>query len=286
MDEATQLVDRLLVQAQALSAVVAHLRLLSSDVPGDPAVNAELQRVIDALGAKSALDSLSPGERDVLANLAQSYLGQAVDLAHDPTRSGEWTLSDPEILQSQGTASGGVATLIAEADIGAPGMRILDVGTGVGGLAIAFCEMYPGSTVVGVDPWEPALSLARENIAEAGLEERITLIAGRLEDFVDPEGFDLIWVPSFFISEAVLDQALLRVYQATRPGGKVVMGIMGGSEDALAEAVDRLFTVRSGGSSMSVDEGMARLRRSGFDGVIEIEKTWQIPLRLVLASRT
>lgn len=286
MNEATQLVDRLLVQAQALSAVVAHLRLLSSDVEADPAVNAELQRVIDALGAKSALHSLSPGERDVLANLAQSYLGQAIDLAHDPTRPGEWTLSDPEILQSQGTASGGVATLIAEAGIGAPGIRILDVGTGVGGLALAFCEMYPGSTVVGVDPWEPALSLARENIAEAGLEGRITLIAGRLEDFVDPEGFDLIWIPSFFISEAVLDQALLRVYQATRPGGKVVMGIMGGSEDALAEAVDRLFTVRSGGSNMSVDEGMTGLRRSGFSDVVEIQKTWQIPLRLVLASRT
>lgn len=190
------------------------------------------------------------------------------------------------LLRAQGSASGVVARLIADAGLGWPDARILDIGTGVAGLAVAFCSTFPNATVVGLDPWEPALAIARENVAEEGLEDRITLFTTKIESFEDPDGFDLTWLPAFFIPEAVLDDAIERIFAATRPGGTLVVGAPYGSDDdPLAAAVDDLFTVRSGGSVVNTDNMIARLERAGFADVREVERTWEAPLRLVAGTR-
>jgi SAM-dependent methyltransferase len=230
LNDAMGLVMRLLTQAQALAAVTARLRLDDMDGAGDPALLAQLDRVVDALHAREIVDGLSPRERAILVGFARSYLRQALELADYPARPGAWSHDDPVVLQAQGSASAVVATLFAEAGLGKPDARILDVGTGVGRLAIAFCEQYPAATVVGLDPWQPSLALARKNVSDAGLEERITLRDTPVESFRDPDGFDLVWFPSFFIPERVLDAAQSRTLsertadgmgQITRPFGSI-----------------------------------------------------------------
>ena len=285
-EELMSLVNRLLGNTQALAAVTARLRLDELGERGDPAVRAQLDRVVAALGLEDALEKLDERDRSGALSFAHSYLAQAVNLVEDPARAGAWTHSDPVLLNAQGTASGVVARLIEEAGLGSPDARILDVGTGVAGLAIALCTTFPQATVVGLDPWEPALAIGRENVEHAGLGSRITLLPTPIESFEDSEGFDLTWLPAFFIPEALLESAVARIFAVTRAGGALVIGARyGTADDPVAAAVDDLFTVRSGGSLATVEALAAHLDRAGFDDVHEAERTWAVPLRLVVGRR-
>ena len=278
--------NRLLTDAQALAAVTARLRLDELGIEGDPAVRAQLDRVTEALGAEQHIQELDDGERSVAVSFARSYLAQALDLLEDPARAGSWNYADPVLLQAQGSSSALVARLIADSGLGAADARILDVGTGVGGLAVAFATTFPESTIVGVDPWEPALALARERVASAGLDGRITLLSQTVQELEDPDGFDLVWLPSFFIPEAVLDPALARIETLMRPDATLVLGLYDATDDgSLASAVHGLFTVRAGGSVVYPEDALARLRRAGFDDVRELERDWDAPLRLVVGRR-
>lgn len=285
-EELMGLSNRLLTNAQGLAALVARLRLDELGVEGDPAVRAQLDRVVDALGAREHLEQLDEGERSVVVSFARSYLAQALDLVEDPARAGAWSHADPVLLDAQGSASSVVARLIADAGFGTAGARILDVGTGVGGLAVALATRFPESSVVGIDPWEPALALARAKVASAGLDGRVTLQATKVEELDDPDGFDLVWLPAFFIPESVLDRAIDRIHAVMRPGATLVVGIpFGAGEDSLASAVDDLFTVRAGGSVLDPEDGLARLRRAGLVDVRELERDWDPPLRLLAGRR-
>ncbi len=58
---------------------------------------------------------------------------------------------------------------------GAIGPAILDVGTGTALIPIELCTRVAGVHVVAVDLAEHMLALAKENVARAGLQDRITL---------------------------------------------------------------------------------------------------------------
>ena len=65
------------------------------------------------------------------------------------------------------------------------GMRLIDVGTGCGILAITFALEISGLEVVAVDLSPDALALARENAARFGLESRIAFVQSNLLDQTD-----------------------------------------------------------------------------------------------------
>lgn len=286
-DELMGLTNRLLANALALSALAARLKLDELGDEGDPVLREQLDRVLDELGVREQVSTLEPGERAVILAFTRSYLAQGLDLVDDPTRPSSWSHTDPVLLQAQGSASGVVATLLTDLGLVQDGARILDVGTGVGGIAIAFCRILPTATVVGIDPWEPSLALARANVAEAGFDDRVQLVDAFVQELEDTEGFDLAWLPSFFIPEAVLAPALERLHALLRPGGRIVVGVTFADEaDRLAAVTDDLMTVRSGGSVVSPEVASALLRDAGFEAVTEIERTWNPPLRFVVGTRT
>ena len=53
------------------------------------------------------------------------------------------------------------------------GLRLLDVGTGSGCIAIGLAHLLPRATLVAVEPSAPALAVARENAAALGVARRI-----------------------------------------------------------------------------------------------------------------
>ena len=285
MEDAMAVTNRLLSHAQALGAVTAYLRMGEEGKEADPALRERIERIVDLLDARDALSGLSDQERSIVTSFARSYMRQALELMDEPFRPNSWTHSDATILQAQGAASAIVARLVAEAGLGGPNIRVLDIGTGVARLAIAFADTFPGSTVVGLDPWEPAISLARSNVKDAGLEDRVTLHQLRVEEYEAGDGFDLVWFPSFFIPDAAIDGALRSVRGMLRPGGVVAMGVFERPDDPLAGAVDAMITVRSGGAVLEPAEVIAKMKAAGFTGAYEPKRTWQAPLRLVVGEK-
>ncbi|MEZ5659271.1 MAG: cyclopropane-fatty-acyl-phospholipid synthase family protein [Burkholderiaceae bacterium] len=102
----------------------------------------------------------------------------------------------------------------------APGMRLLDIGCGWGALALHAARHYQ-CEVVGITLADRQFELARERVAQAGLEERIDI---RLQDYRDvPElaGFDRISSVGMFehVGLKQLGTYFSRVHDLLKPGG-------------------------------------------------------------------
>lgn len=61
--------------------------------------------------------------------------------------------------------------------LSSPPASILDLGTGMGALALALAAKYPAARVTAVDKSPEALALASENAAACGLADRVSLLA-------------------------------------------------------------------------------------------------------------
>lgn len=81
--------------------------------------------------------------------------------------------------------------LLAAAGVG-PGMRVLDVGTGAGDVALLAAEMVgEGGSVVGLDASAAALAVATQRAADAGLSN-LRFHCTRAEAYEDSEPFDVV----------------------------------------------------------------------------------------------
>lgn len=160
------------------------------------------------------------------------------------------------------------------------GIRVLDVGCGLGVPTILLAEAFPHSTFVGVDSHEESIRLAREAARESGVGERVRFdVAGAtaydgtydlvlffdaVHDFGDPVG------------------ALAHARSALAPGGRIVAVEPFAEdtlEDTLAHPAASIFYVGSsalcvphsiseGGAAFGAQAGPARLtaafREAGF----------------------
>jgi SAM-dependent methyltransferase len=271
----------MLRSAEAVAVLGASLRLRRDRSSVDAELAARLDAVLESLGVLDVVDELDERETAGLLGRVESFLLQAVDLVVNPGRTG-WDHGDPSILMAQGHWSGMLAPILQRivvpslggalaARLETAGASLLDVGTGVGGLAIAVCRIWPALRVVGIDPWEPALALARENVAAAGLAARIDLRQTAAEALQDRDEHDLAWVPTFFISGRVLERVIERVHSALRPGGYAIFGLYIRPDDPLAIALADLRTVRHGGAQHAPHQTAALLTRAGFADIDAVE---------------
>jgi len=188
--------QRLSTSVEALAALGAQLRLQQDGLEGNPRVRALLNEIARAVDPQLLEDADEHQQATTLA-LIQTIFRQALDLLEDPARDPGWNYKDPVILQSQGQVSRlivrGIDVMATQRpELGemlqGPG-AFLDVGTGVGWLAIEAARSWPALQVVGVDPWGPALTLARQNLAQSGFAERVELRSQRVEQFEEATTF-------------------------------------------------------------------------------------------------
>ncbi|HKS53100.1 MAG TPA: class I SAM-dependent methyltransferase [Pseudonocardiaceae bacterium] len=206
-----------------------------------------------------------------------------------------WRYADPDLLQAWGVRSVEsvpiwVERLFPALDglceaLKAPTASFLDVGTGVGRLAIAMCEQFPALRVVGLDPYDPALELARQNVAEAGLADRIELRPGLVQQLADENCYDLAWVPVMFMPADVAARGLHRVRAALRPGGWAVLGSMAGEGDGLQPAVLRLVSLLFGSGRLFADDAAAMLRAATYDCIQILPAAPGVPIRMIVGRR-
>src|SRR5215470_10531298 len=278
-------VGRWMVATEALAATGAELTLAERGDAGDPDVTAAL-RAVSAAAGLPALGELAPPQRDTVAALIRMCLRQAQDLIDDPGRPPGWTFTHPDILAGWGRGSMLVPGILATAAPQFTDVRsFLDVGTGVGLLAIAAARIWPAATVTGIDIWEPSLEIAAGNIKAAGLADRITVRRADVTSIDEAGSYDCAWFPTFFVSEPVLDAAVPRLVRSLRPGGWLVLGRMAPPPDPVAQAASKLRTIRGGGADFTAARLASALKAAGCADVGALPRTGPAPMEFIVGQR-
>jgi trans-aconitate methyltransferase len=144
-----------------------------------------------------------------------------------------------------------------------PGARMLDVGTGIGALAVGYAEVFPHLQVLGLDVMDRAVELAADTIAASPAADRVSVQKMDVAEFADEDGFDLAWIPAPFIPPAALEAGLPRVVATLRPDGWLIVGHGKFGEDPRADAINRLKTLAFGGTALDAETAQQLLRSRG-----------------------
>jgi demethylmenaquinone methyltransferase / 2-methoxy-6-polyprenyl-1,4-benzoquinol methylase len=105
-----------------------------------------------------------------------------------------------------------------------PGARVLDLATGTGDLALLVARAEPSAQVIGVDPSERMLDVAREKVEKAGLGARVTLSAGNAEQLsFESRSFDGLCIAFGIRNVPDRDRALREMARVTKLGGRVAI---------------------------------------------------------------
>jgi SAM-dependent methyltransferase len=192
-----------------------------------------------------------------------------------------WLEQPDAVLLAQGRASGQGVRLTAPhvlADLtglterlGRPGAAILDVGTGVAALAAALAELFPAATVTGLDVSERVLALARTELADNPVADRVRLRRQDIATLDERETYDLAWIPVPFIAHDKLTVGVAATAAALRQGGWLLLGHRDlHADQPLDTAVARLVITAWGGTALTTDDAQQLLATVGLTDVTTI----------------
>lgn len=104
-------------------------------------------------------------------------------------------------------------------------VKIMDVATGTGDLAIAMAKRVDRTQILGVDLSEEMLAVARQKIQKQGLEERIMLEKGDAENLsmVADGSIDAVTVAFGVRNFENMERGLREMWRTLKDGGKLVV---------------------------------------------------------------
>ena len=104
-------------------------------------------------------------------------------------------------------------------------VKIMDVATGTGDLAIAIAKRADRTQILGVDLSEEMLAVARRKVHKQGLEERIMLEKGDAENLsmVADGSIDAVTVAFGVRNFENIERGLREMWRTLKPGGKLVI---------------------------------------------------------------
>jgi len=175
--------------------------------------------------------------------------------------------------------------------INARHLRIADIGTGSGCVAVAVAKQLPKCEVSATDISPKALAIAKLNIANHGLEDRIQLWEGDLLDAIpsEMENLDIILSNPPYVSEAEFKE-LPKDVREQEPALALVSGPTGMevTERLLVQAATRLQeggVVMIESSPMLIPRIGQHLRTLGQWALKPIVKDLQGHARIIIAER-
>jgi cyclopropane-fatty-acyl-phospholipid synthase len=148
-----------------------------------------------------------------------------------------------------------------------PGMRVLDVGCGWGSFAIHAAREH-GAEVLGITLSEPQAQLAREKVAQAGVEEEVEI---RVADYrqLPRSSFDAIASigMSEHVGERQIDMYAQTLFDLLRPGGLLLNHAIAALDPA-HEPLEDLFSTRyvfPDGEPLPLSRVQLAVERAGFE---------------------
>jgi precorrin-6B methylase 2 len=287
------LLSELNTWAGTLAALTTALNARASGVPIEPGVAAAVAEIIDALGVGALIENLSHTELRAVLGELRTFAATDASLVNGSSRPG-WTSTDAVLLQAAGDVSSELPRAIQQnllprltglgERLATRGARFLDIGAGVAALSIQMALTWPELGVVAVEPWAPAVELARQNRRAAGLESRIELREQPAEQLGDEHVFDLAWVASLFIPETAFVEILRRVKRALHPGAWLLLPVLKDRE-TLALSVARLRTAVWGGTALGMRALQTLLGELGFAEVQTVSSSPASSTALLAARR-
>ena len=198
---------------QRLARIDIGIRLISSIEPlGDMAIR-DLDDDEDWQNSwKEHYDSLLVGSRLIIK---PSW----VELVEEATEGRIVIELDPGIAFGTGYHPSTYTCMEALEELVHPEIRVLDLGTGSGILAITALQLGAAS-VVALDIDGQAVSAARQNFRRLRLQDRVTLVKGSVPHPTAPAGFFDLAVANIS-ARGVADRAPF-ILQCLRPGGMLI----------------------------------------------------------------
>ena len=282
---------RLTLAMEAGAALAAHIRVDAEGLD----VNPEVRSLLEAIATELADDADHIGAAGPpIVGMVRAFIRQSSELIDNPGRIGDWDEVDEAVLQGLGRLSMaivGAFKVAAESlpglgdRLSQPGGKFLDVGTGTGWLAIATARAFPAVHVTGIDIFQPALKLARGNVATEAMTHRVELEVKDALHLDGGETYDAIWLPLPFMPKAIVPGAIAAAATALRPGGWLLPGTFAGPGDRLSNLLVDLRTVRSGGHPWKSSQLIDLLTAHGLLEAHEVPRTWAAPVRLFAGQR-
>ena len=235
-----------------------------------PEQQAAARAVLEASGLQEGVASLGAEDSGGLAAQAAAPIHQVAALLRSEGQM--WAAQSDEALLAQGRASARGAAAFAQfgfpmlaglQEAFAEGARMLDVGTGVGAMAVAYAELFPRLTVVGIDVMPRVLGLAEQTVAASSVSDRIILREQNVSSLDEPETYAFAWLPAPFIAASALGAGVQRVVDSLRPDGWLMLGHGKYGGSAMNDAVGRFKTIAYGGTALNDGEAEGMLRSAG-----------------------
>ena len=148
-------------------------------------------------------------------------------------------------LDAQAAMSAPATRLLLEAGgCIAPGMRVLDLGTGLGHVACDVASLVgQKGVVVGIDQSPRLLEIAEQRRLAAGLTN-VMFLEADVRTFRDPEPFDVVVGRLILFHLADAGEVLAHHIAALRPGGHVLAIDFDGGSMRAEPAVQLITTIR------------------------------------------
>ncbi len=148
--------------------------------------------------------------------------------------------------------------------------KLLDLGGGPGTAAITFCGANPDLKAVVFD-LEGPVGIGAEQIKAAGMEDRITTVAGDFHTNDYGSDFDVVYISNIIhmLSEEETRGIFRRSRACLKPGGQILVKDFFLEDNRLEPAFAAQFSVNmlamtAGGKSYTLTETLELLKETGF----------------------